>query len=276
LAIFYSFIYFRIGSILAKLDEIALTQRQIQETQVVQSQAIGQIQETQVEIHETQVVQSQAIGLMTKETARSFLKRMDCWGTDKRTRVEQEDFKESLIYNYQRQSSVPNCLKCMVLNVDLPRKNVKASHIWKFCTEGEGLEDFELQLTDLSNFRNGFLLYETIEEAFDSKRICFLINPLIDEKQILLKVLDPNLLSEKVCSSLALTFNDIDGNVLQHPVGIFPYRRILYFHAKLAYQKAIRKGWIVGSSTIDTYFELSIDASIPDLNMYDKYFDIDD
>jgi hypothetical protein len=101
---------------------------------------------------------------MTKETARSFLKRMDCWGTDKRTRVEQEDFKESLIRNYQRQSSVLNCLKCMILNVDLPRENVKASHIWKFCTEGEGLEDFGLQLTDLSNFRNGFCCMKQLKK----------------------------------------------------------------------------------------------------------------
>lgn len=243
-----------LDSILAKLDTIATAIHEVQEVQSVQSKSIG---------------------LMSKEVAINFRKRMDIWGSDKRTRDEQADFKNSLVTFYQRQSPVQTSLKCMILNVDLPRNKVRGSHIWKFCTEGEGLEEFGLEPTDLSNPRNGLLLCESIELAFDHKRVCFLVDRLHPET-IVLKVLDPNIRSDLVISPLLNhTFASIDGWELQHPVGVFPYRRILDFHAKLSYEKAIRKGWVVRTEIVTSFFDLSLNASIPDLNQYSEFINAD-
>lgn len=199
------------------------------------------IEEKVNEVQEVQSSQSKSIGLMSKQIAINFRKRMDIWGSDKRTRVEQEDFKNSLVALYQRQSPNNQNLKCMILNVDLPRNKVRGSHIWKFCTEGEGLEEFGWEPTDLSNPRNGISLSERIEEAFDYKRVCFLIDRIHPER-IVLKVLDPNIRSETVIPPHSNhTFNSIDGMELQLPVGVFPYRGILDFHAKLSYEKPLEK-----------------------------------
>ncbi len=53
------------------------------------------------------------------------------------------------------------------------------------------------------------------------------------------------------------------------PVGVFPYRGILDFHAKLSSEKAIRKGWIAKTETVVSFFDLSLDASVPDLDQYE-------
>jgi hypothetical protein len=64
------------------------------------------------------------------------------------------------------------------------------------------------------------------------------------------------------------TFQKIDGSVLQHPKGVFPFRRILDFHAKMAFKNAITKNCIAPDVMFDNFFDLSIDGSIPDLFMY--------
>jgi len=220
--------------------------------------------------------QNKLLGLVAKEIATQHRIRLDIWSSNTRSKFEQADFKSSLIINYQRSSTLGDThLKCMILDVDIPRPKVIASHIWKFHTEGEGLEEFGLQVTDLGNVRNGLLLCESIEQAFDSKRVCFLIDRIHPE-DIVLKVLDPNLFPMVVSSDSPThpqeTFQDIDGRLLQHPPGILPFRRILNFHAKLSFQKAIRKGWIANDISFEDFFDLSIDGSIPDLNMYDDFF----
>ncbi len=214
---------------------------------------------------------------MAKEIATQHRIRMDIWSSTARTKVEQVDFKNTLITNYQRSSTLGDThLKCMILDVDIPRSKVIASHIWKFCTDGEGLEEFGLESTALGNFRNGLLLCESIEKAFDSKRVCFLVDRIHPE-DITFKVLDPNLSYSVVSTDSPTnpqeTFQDIDGRLLRHPQGVLPFRRILNFHAKVSFQKAIRKGWIANDVSFDDFFDLSIDGSIPDLNIYDEFID---
>ncbi len=217
--------------------------------------------------------QSRALAFMSREAMYQYRARLNVWSSGKRSNVEQQDFKNELVANYQRASTLgEGFLLCMILNVDIPRKNVIASHIWKFCTEGEGLEDFRLKASDLGNFRNGFLLCENIEKAFDTKSVCFLVNRLRPQ-EISLKVLDPNLFDRVVCPASPTvppeTFRSIDGHLLQHPPDVLPFRRILDFHAKLSYRKAIAKGWIEESSVFDDFFDLSLGGSIPDIDVYD-------
>jgi hypothetical protein len=162
---------------------------------------------------------------------------MDYWTESKRSKEEQEAFKEVLIVFYQRQHlSDLKLLRCMVLDDFFPTQLVIASHIWKHCTDGVGLEEFGLREDDLSNPRNGILMCKEIEHAFDTKRLCFLVDR-INTGNLALKVLDPAFVSAAtsplvISGHSPLKFCDIDGYSLQHPVDNLPFRRILDFHAK--------------------------------------------
>jgi hypothetical protein len=65
----------------------------------------------------------------------------------------------------------------MILNKFFDRTLVRAAHIWKAATKGVGLPEFGLKESDINNERNGLLLYESIEKAFDHKQLCFIYNP---------------------------------------------------------------------------------------------------
>ena len=210
--------------------------------------------------------------IVAKEVVISHRARMDKWTSSQHTRDEQSDFKNKLIHYYNRaHPTASKQVKCMVVDAFFPRHLVRASHIWKFCTEGEGLSEFGLQPSDLSSPRNGLLMCEEIEEAFDVKRVCFLIDRLHSE-ELFIKVLDPNLLdpaiSPVVCQGTALKFCDINGMQLRCPSDCLPFRRILDFHAKCSFEKAINKGWLAANSTFVNFFDMSVGSSIPDYNIY--------
>jgi hypothetical protein len=224
------------------------------------------------------IKQSRKLEFVTKEVVIQHRMRMDIWTESNRSKQEQQAFKESLIPFYVCQHhSNPHLLRCMVLNDFFPRHLVIGSHIWKSCTHGDGLEEFGLQVNDLINPRNGILMCKEIEQAFDTKKLCFLVDR-INTNNLVLKVLDPVLLSPSTSpfvieGNSQLRFCDIDGYSLHHPVNRIPFRRILDFHAKRSYQKAINRGWLAASSTFDDFFDMSIGASIPDLNIYDDVED---
>ena len=194
---------------------------------------------------------------------------MDVWTSSKRSKIEQSAFKDSLIKYYLCQHETNEMLvKCMVLNEFFPRQLVVASHIWKHCTQGEGLEEFGLKESDVNSSRNGILLCQEIEKAFDEKKLCFLIDR-ITSTNLQIKLLDPALTSKLVIDGHSgKTFADIDGSHLKHPPDCMPYRRILDFHAKCSYRKAISRGWLLPDSAFADFFDMSIGSSIPDLNVY--------
>ncbi|UJR28399.1 hypothetical protein I4U23_009640 [Adineta vaga] len=102
--------------------------------------------------------------------------QLDCWDTSStRKKEEQNDFKDKLILYYQCGSSNMKKIKCMILNKYFDRNRVRASHIWKSSTKGVGLTKFHLQECDVDNEQNGLLLYDSIEKAFDYKKIMLLI-----------------------------------------------------------------------------------------------------
>ena len=227
-------------------------------------------------------VQGKISKLMAKEVQIAHRTRMDKWTSSKRSREESTDFKNNLITFYDcAHPTDPNQIKCMVLNQYFPKSTVIASHIWKFCTEGDGLTEFKLEPADLNSNRNGLLLCDAIEKAFDVKGLCFLIDRIRSE-ELFIKVLDPKLKTKSVLPPTvpptpSPTFNDIDGYQLHCPFTYpsdpslgknLPFRRILDFHAKCSYEKAINKGWVAPSETFDDFFDMSVGASIPDLNMY--------
>ena len=148
----------------------------------------------------------------------------------------------------------------MVVGGSYPRDQVRASHIIKHCTDGNSLSLFGLP-PDIDHNRNGLLLLVPIEKAFDRKDICFLrtTNP----EQLIVKVLNPSLMAMKMKdkenkTTYRKTYGSINNRHLQLPDNKFPYRRLLCMHAKFAYSRALRKGWIQDDdSTFETYFNIS-------------------
>ena len=223
--------------------------------------------------------QSRVTKVIAKEIIISHRARMDIWTSSARTKIEGTAFKDSLIAFYGcAHPTDTDLVKCMVLDAFFPRHLVRASHIWKHCTEGEGLKEFGLEPRDLSNPRNGILMCNGIEQAFDVKKLCFLINRITSEN-LFVKVLDPALLdlalSPIVCEGSITKICDIDGNQLRCPLENLPFRRILDFHAKCSYEKAINKGWIEQDSSFEDFFDMSVGSSIPDLQVYQDISDSD-
>jgi len=209
-----------------------------------------------------------------KEVQSSKRRQLDPWTATNRTPEESDEFKQRLVEYYQRQDPVTGGnLFCMVLNRSYPRAQVKAAHIWKWVLRGKGLDAFGLTFDDASDVRNGMLLAKDLEEAFDLKRVCFRTDMNHD---LILQVLDPSLNNKVVFPSTQKTFANINGNKLQVPVGkLPPFRRLLNWHAKLSYEEALARKWILKAD-----FDLFVDfgdisdaASNPDTQFNDEFRD---
>jgi hypothetical protein len=187
---------------------------------------------------------------------------MDNWHGSKVTRTEQPEFKANLkaFYNCEHVDDERK-IKCMILGGYFDSRVVRASHIWKACTLGAGLEEFQLEDVDLYNERNGLLLHENIEKKFDVKEVCFLYNALVTPNRLTLKVLNPVLLDMNVVPGT--TYGSIDGHPLLLPDGVYPFRRILSFHAKCSIKFAKKMGWIEKEYDFEPFFTFSDGASEP-------------
>lgn len=196
----------------------------------------------------------------------------DIWTESGRSRIEQQNFKKRLISYYRRKSALyvfNNKIGCMVTNQYHNKNKIIASHLWKNSLHGRGLHKFGLTLNDATSYRNGILMLKHIEEQFDVKYLCFICNPFEAERKITIKILNPVLLDVTINESdPPLTFRDINGFVLQHPAEVFPFRRILSFHALCSHKFASSKGWITENeaNVFENYHALSETASIPDIS----------
>jgi hypothetical protein len=165
----------------------------------------GQQQLTAVQQQLTAAVES--MRPLLEEASQTRRKRLNPWCSTNRTVTEQSWFKESLLTHYSRTAPATEDKKpqvrCMVSDVVLPRPVVIASHIWKHCTMGEGLNEFGLKPGDVESCRNGLLLAMEIERHFDVLRVAFSYNLLTD--QFTFHVLD---------ATLAGGFNQSSGGVV--------------------------------------------------------------
>lgn len=194
--------------------------------------------------------------LVRRERERS-IGDADIWTDGKRSDVEEADFRVALIKFYERanQTDPAACPRCMILDAPLRETHhVIASHIWKSATRGRGLEQFNLDRDDLNDPRNGLLLAKPIEDAFDSKRLCFIWHN--DGQCFKLHLLDPLLAATEASRQLGRTFGSLQGSVLQCPPGKRPWRRLLQWHAYCSFAEAKRLKWPEGNN-----FELFKDLS---------------
>lgn len=200
----------------------------------------------------------------------SKIKELDIWPGN-RTQIEQAEFKDQLIIKYECGAANQNTIKCMVLNAFFRRDAVRASHIWKYSTNGIGLTEFGLHYSDLNNYRNGLLMYTTIEQAFDRKELCFVYDPF--QGKLLLKVLHKgvdgimeDMILDKNHQKLyqnCTQFKDIDGAPLNLPANVYPFRRLLNWHARCAHEYAKTKKWIPENDNFDDFYDLSDLVSLP-------------
>lgn len=124
----------------------------------------------------------------------------DNWRASQRTKTEQGDFKDALVNYYDRgDPQNPGNIFCMVLNWSYPPPSVKASHICKHADPSKMLL-YGLQPSDINSERNGLLLAESFESAFDVKRVCFVMNKFSpnEHERLILHVLDTSLRDELV------------------------------------------------------------------------------
>ena len=199
---------------------------------------------------------------LQREAQHARLRRLDPWTDAQRTREEQAAFKARLLTFFDRGApdnpSGKPWARCMVSDLALPWPLVKASHIWKRCTAGEGLDEFGLRANDVHSVRNGLLLASELEAAFDVKRVAFRYDLLHDA--FTLCVLDPALLaapSPRVVRDTQLsgypdsgridvpTFSDVHGAVLQCPAANKPFRRLLAWHYALSMKHAAAEEWVL-------------------------------
>jgi hypothetical protein len=199
-------------------------------------------------------------GLVVAEIKRTS-KELNCWLTNCRTQQESTEFKHSVIAFYGREvSSIGDRIvtaRCMVSNAVAPYGDLRPTHLVKhgrpYLMALYGLNPLEID-----NPRNGILMLDSIEKAFDHLDVCFLYNAMT--QQLTLKVVHRALMTKSILPNSTLelrTFADIDGSVLQYRAGSLPYRRVLSVHAKFAFSRALSHGWIENTEHLATYFNVS-------------------
>ena len=93
---------------------------------------------------------------------------LDCWHSNSHTVIESTVFMDALAVFYGCARTTNTDLKCMLTGNFYPRPEVRASHIIKRSTNGDTMHLYGLP-PNIDHVRNGLLLLEPIEQAFDRK-----------------------------------------------------------------------------------------------------------
>lgn len=253
------------------------------------AQAVAQLSEqlrAQSALSEQLRAQNAQLGrllpMLFQEAQRARVKRLDPWTSAHRTKIEQAAFKQSLLMFYARREPDtpvdPPWARCMASGAVLPAPLVKAAHIWKHATGGDGLEEFGLKPLDVHSSRNGLLLASQLEAAFGVKRIAFRYDVLHDAFRC--RVLDPALkgtptavVSDAELASLrgyaapahVPLVSDVDSRLLQRPADAIPFRRLLAWHYAVSVKHAAAMGWVSAEEDDDAQAEARtwLDGSPP-------------
>jgi hypothetical protein len=158
--------------------------------------------------------------------------------------VEDDDkFRRKLMEYYECQA--PNGkVHCMALALPYSSHDVLVARVWRPGPNVPGLDSYGLRRTDYTNPRNGLLFLRGIKEAFDTRELCLVANPLKASQHALsIKVLNPELMNQIIRGSSSHRFKDIAGKLLRLPVDRTPFLRLLSWHARAAHKLAVQRGW---------------------------------
>ena len=96
-------------------------------------------------------------------------------------------------YGYTRAQCNNNAVKlpCLILDCDIPRDSLVVGHIFKheWAAVSQRIMNF-----DINDTRNGLPVFKPIEDAFDTLRLCIIVEETVAAEKFIVKVLDPSLL----------------------------------------------------------------------------------
>ena len=186
-----------------------------------------------------------------------------------------QNFKKSLLHHYgyatPSSSTDPQFIRCMLLDIPLPSKVVIGAHLFR-----HSLHDIAASLLDLEDIndpRNGLLLFQPIEVAFDKFQLSFIYDKeadtfrlklwdqalrlqlLVDsitDKNVRLRIENPDgwrrrsrpCVAKNCTLDLLTTFGDIDGKCLVFTNLTRPFKRCINLQARVAREEAVRNKWI--------------------------------
>lgn len=195
-------------------------------------------------------------------------------------------------------------IRCQILDTDLPKFLVIGSHLFKHGW-GSVMAHTILGIENIDSTRNGLLLFQPIEKAFDRSQLCFLKSP--NDDSFYLKLLDPRIrnislldqclpfISVKECINYGksieevisllkkcltfedrlITFGDLEGREIKCYGITRPYKRCLNFHASRARDYAIEQKWISKEVVFDFTWSQefksdAINSYLNNLGSFDK------
>ena len=154
-------------------------------------------------------------------------------------------FKESLVAHFKSAA-------CRVTG-ELDRNFVVAAHIIPAKSPDAHFEEVGLTPADKNDPKNGLMLAKGIEQAFDTKRACFLPHPLY-KGVLVFTVLDkvglattPLFPRYKRRGGKVIVASEMVGDFDNFPLNVEPgtvWTRSLSRHAFFAFRTAKKKGWI--------------------------------
>lgn len=220
---------------------------------------------------------------MARAAKRTQEDALDVFSDGKRSSSEQVTFKASLQTFYNVSSGPtpkpgqPEMLTCMLLNQLLPKSVVRAAHIFPRRCPPAVLVSHGLLPSDVYSPRNGLLLTEGVEWAFDRLQLGFLYDAM--QSQFVAVVFDPDLLvdpqgHDAVVKGSTMTFRNVQGLPLRLGGGQ-PFRRLLRTHFLAAARHAVTRGWIEQAQA-DLYreqYDLLRDdpeGAVDPLDVYDR------
>jgi hypothetical protein len=165
-------------------------------------------------------------------------------------------FKSDLIENYQCACATSEYIKCMIVGHGIRKDKVIASHLVALKDE-EKLVLLGHSVQFKWNYKNGLLLYDSIDVAYENMEITFVMDP--ETHVIKLIVLFDDVLSRPVFSDFSFVegysswkneekkrfrsrfkdFNCIHGMELKLPNMVFPSKRILLWACRSAFNYAM-------------------------------------
>jgi hypothetical protein len=183
---------------------------------------------------------------------RAFVKSFEqrAVSNDSDRELHEVTFKANLIEKYKRHAGVQTHLRCMVLDAPIAKERIKAAHLVSLQQES-AFSVVGCDLDDKWDPCNGLLLFESIEKAYNSQELTFLLHP--HTGVITVQILYDDLLDKEIVydrswilgtkayqKSVPRTFNDINGTALKLPSLVYPSRRILLWAAHSAFDRAVK------------------------------------
>lgn len=161
--------------------------------------------------------------------------------TQQRDPSFRRDVLQSYGYTPAQCDSSAARLPCLILDRDVPSESLVVGHIFKheWAAISQRMMNF-----DINDARNGLPIFKPIEDAFDTLRLCIIVEETVAAEKFIVKVLDPLLLDVLLVDRAtqlgvkgvqysktvpAMRFRDIHNTVLNFYSLHRPFKRALYF-----------------------------------------------